>query len=203
MNNQEEIHKFLHDLSNKLLPVKLKLELTQEKYKIDDLKYLEERIDDLSIFIKNFQINLKKNTFHSSSPVNSPAITENHKTTELDAIKILLIDDNKDILFTMSNILKRKGYNVTTCDNSLVALNIASNHKNQFNIIITDELMPGMSGTELIEKLISTHPKLKFICWSGYFDEEYEDTQTIKYLQKPVSKDTLLNKLEELLGKNE
>lgn len=200
---KEKINKFLHDLSNKLVPIKLKLELVQEQHRLDDLKFIEDRIDDLNVFIKTFQMESTEAALSYLAQVSKPTNSQSHAIIESDSIKILLIDDNRDILFTMSNILKRKGYNVSTCDNGLTAFGIINNYKNQFDIIITDELMPGMSGTELIEKCIQVNPNLKFICWSGYFGKEHEDTQTIKFLQKPISKDKLLNKLQELMAEDE
>ncbi|MCB1179676.1 MAG: response regulator, partial [Leptospiraceae bacterium] len=126
-----------------------------------------------------------------------PEDTASHQALDGEKqTRILIVDDNRDIILNIGSILKRKGFLVSTCDNGQTALGLISSSPDKYNIIITDELMPGMSGSELIPKIQKITPSINIICWSGYFDKEKEDSEKIKYLQKPVSKEKLLNILE-------
>lgn len=206
IQEQEKIKKFLHDISNKIVPIKLKLEIMQEEHESKDLQFLESQIDEISNFIKQFQIEMKTPNSIIAQETTSNYRKATNKKMEIinsDQPSVLLVDDNQEILLSMSNALKRNGYSVSTCDNGKTALEIISKHTDKFHIIITDELMPGISGSDLIQHCRNINHDLKFICWSGYFEKDPIDTEKIKYLQKPISKDKLIKTIQELTEKNE
>lgn len=68
-----------------------------------------------------------------------------------DAFHILLVDDEPDVLNTMANLLKAKGYAIKTASDGVDALKCFE--KDVFNLVITDLIMPNMHGMELLAKL--------------------------------------------------
>ena len=69
-------------------------------------------------------------------------------------------------------ILEELGYNVLDAENSERALELASSYKGKIQLLLTDVVMPRISGADLAEKLLKDHPGLKVLFMSGYADEE-------------------------------
>jgi nitrogen-specific signal transduction histidine kinase/CheY-like chemotaxis protein len=112
---------------------------------------------------------------------------------------ILLIDD-EDLLLTMGEmILSSFGYKVLVANNGMKALEIFEAKEKEIDLVITDLVMPQMSGRELIERLKRISPAVKIICASGFIrppsSEEDEN-----YLQKPFASQDLLRKVKQVLG---
>jgi two-component system cell cycle sensor histidine kinase/response regulator CckA len=112
---------------------------------------------------------------------------------------ILLIDD-EDLLLTMGEmILSSFGYKVLVANNGAKALEIFEAKEKEIDLVITDLVMPQMSGRELIERLKRISPAVKIICASGFIrppsSEEDEN-----YLQKPFASQDLLRKVKQVLG---
>lgn len=108
--------------------------------------------------------------------------------------KILVVDDEESIRITLSEFLKRDGYNVSQADNALLALSLIS--QNEFDCIITDIIMPKMTGIELLKEIRSKDLYSRIIIMTG---EPTVDTaiQAVQmgandYLSKPIRKDELL-----------
>jgi two-component system cell cycle sensor histidine kinase/response regulator CckA len=111
---------------------------------------------------------------------------------------ILLVDD-EDLLLTMGNtILSAYGYKVLTANSGQKALEILGREKN-IDLIITDIVMPSMSGRELVEHVSRMAPDLPVLCTSGYIWQGTHAAETA-YLQKPFTSQELLLKVKNLLG---
>ena len=71
------------------------------------------------------------------------------------------------------------------------------------DLLLTDVVMPGMSGTELVERMRSTRPELKVLLSSGYTDDVVMRhgiaEQRVAFIEKPFSPDSLLRKVREVL----
>jgi len=116
---------------------------------------------------------------------------------------VLLIDDNAIQAATRQTILRRAGYYVIAALNPVRALD--QFRKNEFpapiGAIITDHLMPGMSGSEFVRELRKTNPDLPVMVISGLEEAEPEyEGLNARFLLKPLSPELLLSNLEELLG---
>jgi len=112
---------------------------------------------------------------------------------------ILLIDD-EDLLLTMGEmILSSFGYKVLVANNGIKALEIFGEKSKEIDLVITDLVMPQMSGRELMDRLRKISPEVKIICASGFIrppsNEEDEN-----YLQKPFASQDLLRKVKQVLG---
>lgn len=111
---------------------------------------------------------------------------------------ILVIDD-EDLLLTMSEmVLTSFGYSVLTANSGQKALEIFGAKFSEIDLVITDLVMPKMSGRELIERLRDISPEIKIICASG-FVRPPSGSDTENYLQKPFASEDLLRKVKEVL----
>jgi CheY-like chemotaxis protein len=105
--------------------------------------------------------------------------------------RILLVEDEPGLCAMVEGILRRYGYNVTTAPNGVDAIQIWKQHKGQFDLLLTDMVMPeGVTGRQLADKLKMQSPELKVIYSSGYSadlvtDEGVELSEGLNFLQKP------------------
>jgi two-component system, cell cycle sensor histidine kinase and response regulator CckA len=116
---------------------------------------------------------------------------------------ILLVDDDDQLRNVAYNILRRYGYHVIQARNAGEALLAAEQHAGVIHLLLSDVVMPQMSGPELAKRLASVRPDMKVVCMSGYTDDTIVrhgviDAQ-VAYLQKPITPETLLGKVREVL----
>lgn len=113
---------------------------------------------------------------------------------------ILLIDDNAVQAVTRQTILKRAGYGVVAVLNPQRALEqIRASEATAVELVITDHLMPGMSGAEFVKALRTTHPALPVLVISGLCEAEAEyDGLGVTFHQKPLLPDHLLASVHRL-----
>ncbi|MCD6292305.1 MAG: response regulator [Deltaproteobacteria bacterium] len=104
---------------------------------------------------------------------------------------ILIVDDEKPILDLQAAILARLGYKITAINQSSEALTRFTSDPEKFDLIITDQSMPDLSGAELAVEILKIRPTMPVILCTGYSAVvNKEDALTIgikKYLEKPVS----------------
>ena len=108
-------------------------------------------------------------------------------------IKLLLVDDEEDLITFLAQRLRRRQMDVETATNGADAVAIAE--KGPVHVAVVDLKMPGMSGIEVIEKLKEHHPFLEAIMLTGHGsqDSAYEAgrLQAYRYLLKPYDFDEL------------
>jgi CheY-like chemotaxis protein len=113
---------------------------------------------------------------------------------------ILLIDDDKDVLNLMKDILETHGYTVMPVNNSLTAIDIFKNHAIRIQLVITDIVMPLMEGNELIKVLKDIKPDIKIVVVSGYSDEKVNKDRLIDaFVRKPFEGTELLSTVRRIL----
>lgn len=118
--------------------------------------------------------------------------------------KLLLVEDQDSVRDMMINMLSRMGYTVSSCPSGLDALETLRGNPGGFDLVITDENMPKMSGTELVHQVHFEFPKIPFILLTGYTRQQLEDMAmdhpAIKaVLKKPVTKEILSQQIESVL----
>jgi CheY-like chemotaxis protein len=119
---------------------------------------------------------------------------------DLSGTQTILVIDDEDLLLTMSEmVLSSFGYCVLTANSGLRALEIFSEKASEIDLVITDLVMPQMSGRELIERLRKKVPQLKVICASGFVRPPASEDQE-NYLQKPFASQDLLRKVKQVLS---
>ncbi len=118
--------------------------------------------------------------------------------------RILLVDDNKDVAKAGRWMLEGLGYRVVTVYSGDAALD-AYRADGAFDLVITDQTMPGMSGSGLAAKLSHLNPRLPVILVSGYMegvaDQLEGDLDNVRFLPKPLSRDQLGMLVRELLDR--
>jgi PAS domain S-box-containing protein len=116
---------------------------------------------------------------------------------------VLLVEDEESVRELVRDTLESKGYKVLEAGNGDAALKIASSYSGQIDILISDVVMPGLSGRDLAKKLNETHPKLKILYLSGYTEEAIIHQGVLEpgtaFLQKPFTLQTLSRKVRDVL----
>jgi len=144
------------------------------------------------------------------------------KEREQDRHTILIVDDEKDNLQLLKRTLRKK-YNILTASDGLEALEVVEKEGNNISLIVTDQRMPNMTGTEFLSRVSECYPYIIKMLLTGYTDLEamvdgVNKCNLFQYINKPVdphdleliindgidayeltlSKNTLLNDLREL-----
>jgi len=86
-------------------------------------------------------------------------------------IRLLIVDDNEDILSTFFEFFNSMGYEVKTAVDGLAALKLLREKSHEFDCLITDLVMPNISGVGLISIVKKEYPDLKIIAMTGYGDQ--------------------------------
>ena len=119
---------------------------------------------------------------------------------------ILLVDDEESLRLVVTHFLSEElGYNILPAGSAEEALSLIESYSGTIDLLLTDVLLPGMSGSELAAKLLSAHPNLKIMYISGYPDHTLEIhgvSGSDEMLQKPFTIKSLAAKLREILDKN-
>jgi CheY-like chemotaxis protein len=119
---------------------------------------------------------------------------------DLQGTETVLVVDDENLLLTMAEtILTEYGYKVLTANSGPKALAILSRDDVQTDLVVTDLVMPGMSGRELIERIRQLAPAMRILCTSGYVMPADKQTGTA-YLQKPFTSAELLSKVKQILA---
>ncbi len=109
--------------------------------------------------------------------------------------RILLVDDEMHIVDMMQQMLEMLGYTVTAKLKSREALKIFKEAPDLFDLVITDQTMPGLTGNELAAELLSIRPNLPIILCTGYSEnfseEDARDAGIVDYIMKPVDMKTV------------
>ena len=115
--------------------------------------------------------------------------------------KILIVDDEKDILETLKQILERKGYDVDTAETGKEALEKSKNEL--YNLALLDIVLPDIEGTELLTKLHGIMPRMMKIMVTGSPSLQHAvkslNLGADAYILKPVNPKELLKTIEEKL----
>ena len=119
---------------------------------------------------------------------------------------VLLVEDEAMIRTMVGTVLRLHGYLVFEARDGPDALRVARDHAGPIHLLLTDVVMPGMSGREVAERLLSVRRDLKVLYMSGYTSEAMahhglSDAAT-EFIQKPFTPNALMQKVSETLGKS-
>ncbi len=116
---------------------------------------------------------------------------------------VLIAEDDESVRKLARVVLETSGYKVLEANNGGVALSICEQYKETIHLLLTDVVMPEMSGTELVKRLTKTHPKIRVLYMSGYTDNAIVHRGILKegmtYIQKPFAPGDLAKKVREIL----
>jgi two-component system cell cycle sensor histidine kinase/response regulator CckA len=108
---------------------------------------------------------------------------------------ILVVDDDREVRNVVSAFLTAAGYKVVAAASGSEALAAFLQHST-IAVVLSDIVMPGMSGPELCDRLLRMQPRLKVLFMSGYI--ERADLGDIELLPKPFRRDELVAKIRAL-----
>jgi CheY-like chemotaxis protein len=109
---------------------------------------------------------------------------------------ILVVDDEEQVREVVARILRRAGYRVLVAPDGPTALEIADQHRDQIDCLLTDVVMPRMLGSEVAHRITARYPAIRVLFMSGYADPMLEGPNRIgpevNILAKPFRENELL-----------
>ena len=118
---------------------------------------------------------------------------------------ILIVEDDGALLHVAHRSLEERGYAILTTQSPADAINICESHLGPIDLMVTDVVMPGKSGTQLATHLSALRPEMKVLYVSGYTDDTIVRHGVLEpgvaFLQKPFSARTLARKVGEVLSR--
>ena len=130
-------------------------------------------------------------------PASIPSLTPGHET-------ILLVEDEPMVRELFRDVLEAAGYRVLEAKNGTEALEVAARSGRPIDLLVTDVVMPGMGGGELVRRMAEVRPETKVLYVSGYTDDVLVRRGVIEsgvsFLQKPFMPDELSRVVREILG---
>jgi PAS domain S-box-containing protein len=116
---------------------------------------------------------------------------------------VLLVEDQEEVRRVAREILSRYGYHVVEAASAQEALGAWDRPARPFDLLLTDVVMPAMSGRELADRLVAARPGLRVLFMSGYTEDAILHHRILEsgfaYLQKPLVPETLARKVREVL----
>ena len=117
---------------------------------------------------------------------------------------ILLVEDEPMVRELFRDVLETAGYRVLEAKNGIEAMETASRHAGVIDLLVTDVIMPGMSGGELVRRMADVRPDMRVLYVSGYTDDVLVRRGVIEagasFLQKPCLPDELSRVVRTILG---
>ncbi len=146
-----------------------------------------------------FTILLPRAMEETATTAGSPS--ENRPLTGRETV--LLVEDEDMIRDLVRHLLESHGYTVMTASRGEEAVDLAEQHAGPIDLLVTDVVMPGLSGRELADRLARSRANLRVLYMSGYTYNEIGRhgvlESDIAFIQKPFSPDGLMRKIREVL----
>jgi len=118
---------------------------------------------------------------------------------------ILVVEDEEVVRKLAVRLLKKQGYKVLEAPDGGQAFILCEKYQDPIHLILTDVVMPGMSGRELVERLQRIHPEVRVLYMSGYTDNVILHhgilEEGVAFIQKPFTLETLARKVREVLDR--
>jgi CheY-like chemotaxis protein len=119
---------------------------------------------------------------------------------------VLLVEDEPAVREVAARLLRERGYHVLVAANGDEALQLARSHaKDQIHLLVTDVVMPRLSGKMVADQIKALQPDIKVLFISGYTDDTIihhgAADKSLAFLQKPFSPALLAHKIREVLDK--
>jgi len=116
---------------------------------------------------------------------------------------VLVVEDDEPVRRLVCKTLTFCGYDVLEARDPNDALRLASDHRENLRLLLTDVIMPGMNGKELYKKTVAIHPDIEVLFMSGYTDDVIAQhgilDEGINFLQKPFTVQNLTQKVRQVL----
>jgi two-component system, cell cycle sensor histidine kinase and response regulator CckA len=121
-----------------------------------------------------------------------------------DGCVVLIVDDDPAVLEVAAKVLERIGYEVLQAAEGAAALELVRSRTGPLDLVLTDVIMPGMSGRELGERIAQERPGTRFLYMSAYTEDEAIQygvrVDGMRFLSKPFSLRALADAVREALA---
>jgi CheY-like chemotaxis protein len=146
-------------------------------------------------------------TFQIYLPAVSAVLPEQRATVPKGKLSgtetILLVEDEEAVRGLILRSLQRHGYHVLAAQDGQEALRVATAHQGALDLILTDVVMPLLSGPELAQQVHAAYPQAKLLFMSGYTDDAVVrhglNEAEMAFIQKPFSPENLVQKVRQVL----
>ncbi|MFB3917106.1 MAG: PAS domain S-box protein [Terriglobales bacterium] len=116
---------------------------------------------------------------------------------------ILVVEDEEAVRRATVEFLESRGYHILEAENGEHGLRVAGEHRGEIDLLLTDVVLPAMSGPDLAQKLLDSHPAIKVLYMSGYTEtailEQAGENMAAIFLQKPFTFAALSEKIRKVL----
>lgn len=117
---------------------------------------------------------------------------------------ILVIDDDELVSEYLGALLEAENYRVKVLNEPVAALNYVSEHPNEFDLIVTDQVMPGLTGVEVAQSILKVRPDLPILLITGYSEKisakNAESFGLSGFFSKPINENLFLDKISNLVA---
>lgn len=117
---------------------------------------------------------------------------------------ILVVDDERNILGFLAEMLSLRGYHLLRAESAREALSVAADHHGPLDLLLADVVMPGMNGRDLAVRIARMRPEIRALFMSAYSDEIITSHGVIpvgvNLIRKPFRLDDLVRRIEEVLA---
>jgi DNA-binding NtrC family response regulator len=117
---------------------------------------------------------------------------------------ILIVDDDAAVLVLIQNILTAAGYRVMPATEPADAVRMAQQKHIHIDVALLDVRIPGVSGTELADEILSIRPDVRVLWMSGFVDQEFIRVKLLDgyagFLSKPLRRDGLLSAVNDAIN---
>jgi two-component system cell cycle sensor histidine kinase/response regulator CckA len=143
--------------------------------------------------------------FPSVQAAIAPQCLEEHQQLIVGAETILLVEDEDGVRDSAAEFLREGGYTVLTASGGSEALKVAEQYDRPIHLLLTDLIMPSMSGRELSERMAQVRPEIRVVFMSGYSNNLLSDQQVLApkhvLLQKPFRLAALGRSVRDVLAR--
>jgi two-component system cell cycle sensor histidine kinase/response regulator CckA len=138
-----------------------------------------------------------------ADPADSPRLDKHPQAAAGGSETVLLVEDEESVRELVRETLKTRGYKVIEASDGIAGLRVSEEHQGNIEILITDVVMPGMSGRELAKRVAAARPNIRVLYLSGYTEDAIIHEGALEpgtgFLQKPFTLQVLARKVREVL----
>jgi CheY-like chemotaxis protein len=115
---------------------------------------------------------------------------------------VLIVDDQPEVCRIITTVLSMAGFSTQVAADGQEGLECFVKHQHEICLILSDMVMPRMSGLEMVDRIVEIEPRTKFLMMSGYSSAalEIQAQKRLAFIPKPFLPRDLIEKVQEVLG---